>query len=148
MKMSDIIKNLILGFWKNGLIALCRVVAEHWIISLLIILLITYLCSNPATAIYAWFLVGVFALYSAVKALIEIFIEIRNYIKSENTEIKPLIIRKIGGKIFDFLLCMIGVLQSLRVFSHTAKITKTASSAVNVIDDVASAISRFLKDLK
>ena len=148
MKIIDFIKNLITGFWKNGFIALCKVVLEHWIISLLVVILITFLCSDSETAIYAWFLIGVFALYSAIKAVIEIIIEIKNYSKADNTEDKNLIIQKIGGKIFDFLLCVIGVFQALKIFSHISRITKSASSALNVVDDVASAISNFLKVLK
>jgi ABC-type polysaccharide/polyol phosphate export permease len=148
MKALDFIINLILGFWKNGFISLCQIVLEHWIISSLVIILIAYLCSDPETAIYAWFLIGIFAFYSAIKAIIEIFIEIKNYIKSDNTEYKVLILQKTGGKIFDFLLCVVGIFQALRIFSHISKITKSASSAVNVVDDVASAISKLLKDLK
>ena len=148
MKILDIIKNLIIGFWENGFISLCKIVIEQWIISLLIIILIAYLCSNSETAIYAWSLIGIFALYSAIKAVIEIFIEIRNYLKSENIEHKTLIIQKIGGKIFDFTLCVIGVFQALKIFSHVSKVSKSTSSALNVVDDVASAISKFLKDLR
>ena len=148
MKKSDFLKNLIVGFWINGFVALCRMVWEHWIISLLVIILIIYLCSDSETEIYAWFLIGVFAIYSAIKALIEIFVEIRNYLKSENIEHKTLIIQKIGGKIFDFTLCVIGVFQALKIFSHVSKVSKSTSSALNVVDDVASAISKFLKDLR
>lgn len=148
MKISDFFKNLITGFWKNGFIALCKIVLEHWIISLLVIILIVFLCSDSKTAIYAWILIGIFAVYSAIKAIIEIFIEIKHYIKTENIEEKGRIIQKIGGKIFDFLLCVIGVFQALKIFSHVAKVTKSTSSALNVVDDVASAISKFLKDLK
>ena len=39
-----------------------------------------------------------------------------------------------------------GVFQALKIFSHAAKVTKSTSSALNVADDVASAISKFLKD--
>ena len=145
--MSDFIKNLITGFWKNGFIALCKIVLEHWIISLLVVILIAFLCSDSETAIYAWFLIGVFAVYSAVKAVIEIFTEIRKYSKTETTEEKTLILQKIGGKIFDFALCVIGVFQTLKIFSHVSRVTKSTSSALNVVDDVASAISKFLKDL-
>ena len=148
MKISDIIKNLILGFWKNGFISLCKIVAEQWIISLLVVILIAYLCSDPETAIYAWFLIGIFALYSAIKAAAEICIEIRNYLKTENTEDKHLILQKTGGKIFDFILCAVGIFQALRIFSHISRITKSTSSAVNVVDDVAGAISKFLENLK
>ena len=148
MKKSDFLKNLIVGFWINGFVALCRMVWEHWIISLLVIILIIYLCSDSETEIYAWFLIGVFAIYSAIKALIEIFVEIRNYLKSGNIEHKTLIIQKIGGKIFDFTLCVIGVFQALKIFSHVSKVSKSTSSALNVVDDVASAISKFLKDLR
>jgi len=146
--MLDIIKNLIIGFWKNGFISLCKIVLEHWILSLLVIILIIYLCSDSETAIYAWFLIGIFAIYSAIKAVIEFFIEIRNYTKSENPEYKALVLQKAGGKIFDFVLCAIGIFQALRIFSHVTKITKSTSSAVNVVDDVASAISKFLKDIR
>ena len=147
MKILDIIKNLILGFWKNGFISLCKVVLEHWIISLLIIILIAYLCSDAETAIYAWFLIGFFAIYSASKAVIDIVIEIRSYIREANIEYKSLILQKIGGKIFDFILCVVGIFQALRIFSHISKITKSTSSAINVVDDVAGAISKFLKNL-
>ena len=148
MKLPDFIKNLITGFWKNGFVSLCKIVSEHWIISLLVVLLISYLCSDSETAIYAWFLIGFFAIYSAAKAVIEIFIEIRNYKRVTSIESKALIIQKIGGKIFDFTLCAVGIFQALRVFSHISRITKSTSSAVNVVDDVASAISNFLKDLR
>ena len=76
MKILDFIKNLILGFWKNGFIPLCQIVLEHWVISLLVIILIAYLCSDSETAIYAWVLIGAFAIYSAVKAVIDVFVEI------------------------------------------------------------------------
>ena len=148
MKISVIIKNLINGFWKNGFIQLCQIVIEHWMLSLLVVALIVFLCSDSETAIYAWLLIGAFALYSAVKAVIDIFIGIINYIKSDNSENKILIIQKTGGKIFDLLLCVVGIFQALRIFSHISKITKSTSSAVNVVDDVVSAISKFLKDVK
>ena len=148
MRFSDIIKNLIAGFWQNGIIPLCQTVMEHWVISLLIIVLIAYLCSNTETALYAWILIGIFAAYSAIKAVIEIFIELKNYIQSKNTEEKTLIIKKTGGKIFDFTLCIVGIFQALKIFTHISRITKSASSAVNVIDDVAGAISKILENLK
>ena len=90
MKVQDIIKNLILGFWRNGFISLCKTVLEHWIISALIIALIIYLCSDPKTAIYAWFLIGAFALYSAIRAIVEIIMEINNYIKNDDLKFKTL----------------------------------------------------------
>jgi hypothetical protein len=148
MNILDIIKNLIAGFWKNGFISLCKIVLEHWILSLLIVILIAYLCSDTETALYAWFLVGVFAIYSAAKAVVEIFIEIRNYINIQNVENRPLIIQAIGGKIFDFVLCAVGIFQALRIFTHISRITKSTSSAINVVDDVAGAISKFLENLK
>ena len=148
MRISDFIKNLITGFWKNGFLALCKVVLEHWIISLSVVILIVFLCSDSETAIYAWFLIGIFAVYSALKAVVEIVIETIKYIKSDNTEEKATILQKIGGKIFDFLLCVIGVFQALKIFSHVAKVTKSTSSALNVVDDVASAISKILKDFR
>ena len=148
MKMIDFIKNLIIGFWKNGFVALCKVVLEHWLLSFLIIFFIAYLCSDSKTELYAWFLIGVFALYSAIKAVIEIFIEIKNYLKFNDIESKILILQKIGGKIFDFVLCVVGVFQTLKVFSHISRITKSSSSAISVVDDVASAISKFLKNLR
>ena len=148
MIISDIIKNLIVGFWQNGFISLCKIVMEQWIFSLLIIVIIACLCSDSETAIYAWFLIGIFAIYSAIKAVIEIFIEIKNYLKSNNIEEQVLIIKKTGGKIFDFILCAIGIFQALKIFTHISRITKSASSAVNVVDDVAGAISKFLENLK
>lgn len=148
MKISDLIKNLIIGFWKNGFLSLCRIVLKHWFISLLVLLLIAFLCSDNETKIYAWALIGIFAVYSAIKAVIEFFIEIKNYKKSENTEQKISTIQKAGGKIFDFALCVIGIFQALSIFSHISKITKSSSSAISVVDDVAGAISKFLKDLK
>ena len=148
MKKIDFIKNLILGFWKKGFIQLCETVLEHWIISTLIVVLIIYLCSNKETTIYAWFLIGIFAVYSALKAVIEIFLEIRNCIKSVGPEERILSVQKTGGKIFDLLLCVVGIFQALRVFSHISRLTKSASSAVNVVDDVAGAISKFLETLK
>ena len=148
MIVSDIAKNLTVGFWKNGIISLCKIVQEHWIISLLIIVLIAYLCSDSETAIYAWFSIGVFAIYSAVKAIVDIIIEIRNYLKTTNVENQVFILQSIGGKLFDFILCAVGVFQALRIFNHISKITKSASSAVNVVDDVAGAISKILENLK
>lgn len=94
MNLPDIIKNLILGFWRNGFISLCKIVIEQWIISLLIIILIAYLCSDSETAIYAWTLICIFAVYSAFKALIEIVIETKNYIKSNDAENRTLILQK------------------------------------------------------
>ena len=148
MNFLDIIKNLILVFWKNGFIQLCQIVFEHWIISLMIICLIAYLCSDSEIAVYAWILIGIFAVYSAVKAIIEIFTEIKNYIRQENAKYKIFIIQIIGGKIFDFVLCVIGIFQTLRIFSHISRITKSTSSAVNVVDDVAGAISKLLENLR
>ena len=147
MNILGIIKNLISGFWENGFISLCKIVLEHWILSLLIVILIAYLCSDPETAIYAWFLVGVFAIYSAAKALIEVFVAIRDYTKTTDIECKNHILQKIGGKIFDFVLCAVGIFQALRIFTHISRITKSASSAINVVDDVAGAISKFLENL-
>ena len=147
MKMSACIKNLICGFWENGLISLLKVVLEHWLISFSVIILIAYLCSDSSTELYAWFLIGVFALYSAIKALIEVCAEIKNYIKSKDIESKTAILQKIGGKIFDFLLCVVGVFQTLKIFSHISRITKSSSSAISVIDDVASAFSKFFRNL-
>ena len=148
MKNLDYIKNLVFGFWEFGFISLSRIVLEHWKISFMVIILITYLCSDSETAIYAWVLIGIFALYSAIKAIIEIFIEIKNYIKSKNQEYRIVTLQKIGGKIFDLILCVVGIFQAIRIFGHISNITKSTSSAVNVVDDVASAISKFLKDLK
>jgi len=146
--MINFIKNIIIGFWKNGFVALFKIVLEHWLLSFLIICFIAYLCSDSKTEIYAWFLIGVFALYSAIKSIIEIFMEIRNYLKSNDIECKTLILQKTGGKIFDFVLCVVGVFQTLKVFSHISRITKSSSSAISVVDDVASAISKVLKNLK
>lgn len=148
MSISEVIKNLIAGFWENGFISLCKIVLEHWIISFLIIALIAYLCSDSETAIYAWFLIGVFAIYSAARAAIEAFIETRNYLKATDIEYKTLTLQKIGGKIFDFILCAVGIFQALRIFSHISKISKSASSAINVVDDVAGAVSKFIQNLK
>ena len=121
----DFVKNLILGFWNCGFIQLCRIVLEHLIISLLIVILIAYLCSDSETAIYAWFLIGVFAVYSALKGVVEIFLEIRNYTRTTDSESKTLILQKIGGKIFDLALCIVGVFQALRIFTHVSRITKS-----------------------
>lgn len=148
MKILDCIKNLVFGFWKYGFIALCKIILEHWIIALMVIILIAYLCSDSETAVYAWFLIAVFAIFSAIKAVIEIFILIKNYIKSNEADYQTLILQKTGGKIFDFVLCIIGVFQALRIFSHISRITKSTSSAVNVVDDIASAISNYLKDIR
>ena len=148
MIISDIIKNLIIGFWRNGVILLCKTVLEHLILSLLIIVLIAYLCSDSETAVYAWFLIWIFAIYSAVKAIVDIFIETKNYIKAINVENKTFILQNIGGKIFDFILCAVGIFQTLRIFTHMSRITKSTSSAMNVVDDVAGAISKFLENLK
>lgn len=146
MKISDFVKNISTGFWKNGFIPLLKTVWEHWFLSLLVVILIAYLCSDAETSHYAWFLIGIFAVYSAVKAVIEIIAEIKNYSKTEKEKDKNLIIQKIGGKIFDFALCVIGIFQVLKIFSHVAKITKSTSSALSVVDDVAGAISKVLKD--
>ena len=128
MIILDIIKNLAIGFWEKGVISLCKIVQAHWIISLLIITLIAYLCSDSETAIYAWFLIGIFAIYSAVKAIVDIIIETKNYINATNIENRTFILQNIGGKIFDFLLCAIGVFQALRIFTHISKITKSTGS--------------------
>jgi hypothetical protein len=148
MTVTYIAKNLTVGFWKNGIISIFKIVQEHWIISLLIIVLIAYLCSDSETAIYAWVLIGVFAIYSAVKAIVDIIIETRNYTKATTIENRTFILQNIGGKIFDFILCAVGVFQALRIFTHISKITKATSSAVNVVDDVAGAISKILENLK
>lgn len=148
MSILDVVRNLITGFWQNGFISLCKVVLEHWILSFLIVVLIAYLCSDPETAFYAWFLVGVFAVYSAFKAVIDIFIELRIYIKTTEEEYKISSLQKIGGKIFDFALCAVGIFQALRIFTHISRITKSTSSAINVVDDVAGAISKFLENLQ
>ena len=145
--MLDIIKNLITGFLENGFISLCKIILEHWIISLFIIILIAYLCSDSKTAVYAWILISIFAIYSAIKAIIDIFIETKNYIKTTNIENKTSTLKKIGGKIFDFVLCAVGIFQALRIFSHVSKITKSTSSAINVVDDVAGVTSKFIKNL-
>ena len=102
MKISDFIKNLITGLWKNGFLALCKVVLEHWILSLLVVVLIVFLCSDSETAIYAWFLIGIFAVYSALKAVVEIVIETIKYIKSENTEEKATILQKSAARYLIF----------------------------------------------
>ena len=147
MKISSVIKNLILGFWQNGLIALLKVVYKHWIITFIIIGIISYLCADPETSIYAWGIVGFFALITALKALFEMVVEIKNYFKTKNLENKILILKSIGGKIFDFSLCLIGVFQALKIFSHVAKLTKASSSAISLADDAASAVSKVLKDI-
>ena len=148
MKILDIIKNLMTGFWRYGFLSLCKVVSKHWIISIIIVALIAFLCSDSETSIYAWFLIGVFAVYCAIKAAIDIIIGIINYIKTSNVEDKAQILQITGGKIFDFILCVIGIFQVLRVFTHVAKVTKSTSSAINVIDDVSGVISRLLEYLK
>ena len=107
--------------WEYGFCALFQIVKEQWIISSIIIILTAYLCSDSETAIYAWLIIGVFAIYSAIKAVIEIIIEIKNYIKTDSTILKTVILQKIGGKIFDFTLCVIGIFQVLKVFSHITK---------------------------
>ena len=53
-----------------------------------------------------------------------------------------------GGKIFDFILCAVGIFQVLRIFTHISRITKSTSSAINVVDDVAGATSKFLNNFK
>lgn len=148
MKILDIIKNLMTGFWRYGFLSLCKVVSNHWIISIIIVALIAFLCSDSETSIYAWFLIGVFAVYCAIKAAIDIFIGIINYIKTSNVEDKEQTLQITGGKIFDFILCVIGIFQVLRVFTHAAKVTKSTSSAINVIDDISGVISRVLEYLK
>ena len=78
---------------------------------------------------------------------IEIIVEIRNYFKAINFEEKSLILKKIGGKIFDFSLCLAGVFQVLKIFSHISRVTKASSSVVTFVDDAASAVSKVLKDI-
>lgn len=148
MNNLDLIKFLIKGFWENGLIALLKVVFEHWIITFIIVGVISYLCSNSKTAMISWFIIGIFAVYTAIKAVLEIIIEIKKYFHTTNYEDKILIIEIIGGKIFDFSLCVIGVFQVLKIFSHISRITKASSSALSVVDDAASAVSKFIKDMK
>ena len=73
MKNLIVTKNLIIVYWNKGFVALCKNIAEQWIISLLIITLLAYLCSYSKTAICAWFFIVFFALYSAIKAVIEFY---------------------------------------------------------------------------
>lgn len=147
MKLLTIAKNLCIGFWKEGFLSLLKTVLNHWIITFFVILLVTYLCINSKTAIIAWCLIGIFAVYSAVKAVIESISEIKNYLKSQNDNEKLIAINNLGGKIFDFLLCIVGIFQSLKILSHISKISKSTSSAVSVIDDAASAISKVIDNL-
>ncbi|MBR1754685.1 hypothetical protein IJ732_07610 [bacterium] len=147
MKISDVIKILIKGFWENGLISLLKVVFAHWIITFIIIGIISFLCSNPDTSVAAWIIIGIFAIFTAIKALFEIIIEIKNYINTTDPEDKKNILKSIGGKIFDFSICLIGVLQVLKIFSHISRITKASSSVISFVDDTASAVSKLLKDI-
>ncbi len=147
MKLLTIAKNLCIGFWKEGFLSLLKTVLNHWIITFFVILLVTYLCINSKTAIIAWCLIGIFAVYSAVKAVIESICEIKSYLKSQNESEKLIAINNLGGKIFDLLLCIVGIFQSLKILSHISKISKSTSSAVSVIDDAASAISKVIDNL-
>ena len=147
MKISDIIKFLIKGFFENGLISLLKVVFKHWIITFIIIGIISYLCSNPDTSIAAWIIVGIFAIFTAIKSLFEMIIEIKKYFNTTDLEDRIFILKSIGGKIFDFSLCLIGVFQVLKIFSHISRITKASSSVISFADDTASAVSKVLKDM-
>ena len=145
--MKDIIKNILTGFWENGFVALLKAVLEHWIITFIIIGIICYLCSDSETSFAAWIIIGGFALITAIKALFNIIVGIINYFKPQNSENKSLILKTIGGKLFDLSLCLVGVFQALKVFTHVSRVTKASSSVISFVDDAACAVSNALKNI-
>ena len=145
--MKDFIKNILTGFWEKGFLALLKVVLEHWIITFIIIGIICYLCSDPETSFIAWIIIGGFAFITALKAVFDIIVEIIKYFKPKNLEKRSLILQKIGGKIFDLSLCLVGIFQALKVFSHVSRVTKASSSVISFVDDAAGAVSNALKNI-
>lgn len=145
--MKDIIKNILTGFWENGFVALLKAVLEHWIITFIIIGIICYLCSDSETSFVAWIIIGGFALITAIKALFDIIVGIINYFKPQNLGNKSLILKTIGGKLFDLSLCLVGVFQALKVFTHVSRVTKASSSVISFVDDAACAVSNALKNI-
>ena len=145
--MKDFIKNILIGFWENGFVALLKAVLEHWIITSIIIAIICYLCSDSETSFAAWIIIGGFAFITALKAVFDIIKEIIQYFKPQNFENRSLIVKTIGGKIFDLSLCLVGVFQALKAFSHVSRVTKASSSVISFVDDAAAAVSNALKNL-
>lgn len=144
MDINKLIKGLLVGFWKNGFIELLKTILQNWIITSLVIAVIVYLCINPETDFWAWAMIAILAAYSAIKAIIEIIMGICLYQKQSDDDEKLKIVYKIGGCVFDFLFCIVGVFQALKILSHISRITKSVSSAASVVDDVASLISKIL----
>lgn len=145
--MKDFIKNILMGFWEKGFIALLKAVLEHWIITFIIIGIICYLCADSETSFIAWVIIGSFAFITALKAIFDIIVEIIKYFKPQNLGKRSLILQKIGGKLFDLSLCLVGVFQALKVFTHVSRVTKASSSVISFVDDAAGAVSNALKNI-
>lgn len=139
------IKVLIMGFWINGIVALFKSIMNSWIIVTITLILITFLCSYDKTATLTWWVIGISALYYAIMAIILIIISIIKIIKTEDEDTKIFLVRKIGGYIFDFSLCILGLLQVFRYIRHALRVSSSASSAVSLLDDVSALISKFFK---
>ena len=104
------------------------------------------MCSSPKTYFIAWLLIGIFAIFSVIKAICEIFLLIIRYKKTAQNEDKEHIITLIGGKIFDIAISAIGVFQAGKILRHSVKIIRAANSAFSLVDDVIAAISKLTKD--
>ena len=104
------------------------------------------MCSSPKTYFIAWLLIGIFAIFSVIKAICEIFLLIIKYKKTAQNEDKEHIITLIGGKIFDIAISAIGVFQAGKILRHSVKIIRAANSAFSLVDDVIAAISKLTKD--
>ena len=140
------IKLLIYGFYEEGLKVLLKSVLERWISICIILGIIVYLCSNSKTFIYAWIIIGLFALFAVIKAIYEIVLLLIKYVKTNEIKEKENIIMLIGGRIFDIAISAIGVLQAGKILRHSIRIAHAANSAFSLVDDVVAAISKFAKD--
>ena len=140
------VKALLKGFWINGIIALLNAIINSWVIVLITLIVITFLCSYSKTSNITWWIIGFSALYYAIMAIILIIISSIKFIKTEDNVIKINLIEKIGGYIFDFLLCILGLFQVLRYIKHALRVSSTASSAVSLLDDISTLVSKFFKN--
>ncbi len=140
------LKIIIKGIYTKGLQSLFNTIKEQFVVVCIIVITVTCLCANPKTAYISWILIGLFAIITAIKALIEILKELKN-IRTSNNELKEEALLNIGGKIFDFLLSVIGILQARKIIHNSVKIIKSSSSALSVVDDVAEIVSKLFKDI-
>ena len=140
------VKALLKGFWLNGVVALFNAIINSWVIVLITLIVITFLCSYDKTSNITWWIIGLFALYYAIMAIILIIINSIKFIKTEDNVIKLNLIEKIGGYIFDFLLCILGLLQVFRYIKHALRVSSSTSSAVSLLDDISALVSKFFKN--